>query len=224
MGGVGIGPPRHVVILPGAIAARIRIATIAARVTTIVGRRMMAIIAIGMPAAVVVEAVRIIMIEAASIVAIEAVRIVVVEAVRIVMVGAGRVIMIEAASIIAIEVARIVMVEAAAVILIEAARIIVVEAAAVIAVDPPVAAIAGIRIAVPPHHVPMRVLPFCIQLVAIFAHGGAVVPGICVAGRSHFPEHLANAATAIGLPKRRGTSAIWSGRSGSCIAGRSRTR
>ncbi|HLJ06047.1 MAG TPA: hypothetical protein VKT26_07235, partial [Acetobacteraceae bacterium] len=142
--------------------------------------------------------------------------IVVVEAVSIVMVGAVRVIMIEVASI--------VMVGAVCIILIEAARIIVVEAAAVIAVEPPVAAIAGIRIAVPPHHVPMRVLPFCIQLVAIFAHGGAVVPGICVAGRSHFPEHLANAATAIGLPKRRGTSAIWSGRSGSCIAGRSRTR
>ena len=208
MGGVGIGPPRHVVILPGAIAARIRIATIAARVTTIVGRRMMAIIAIGMPAAVVVEAVRIIMIEAVS----------------IVMVGAVRVIMIEAASIVAIEVARIVMVGAVRIFLIEAACIIVVEAAAVIAVDPPVAAIAGIRIAVPPHHVPMRVLPFCIQLVVIFAHGGAVVPGICVAGRLHLPEYLANAATAIGLPTRRGTSAIWSGRSGSCIAGRSRTR
>ncbi|HLY88573.1 MAG TPA: hypothetical protein VKQ27_06270 [Acetobacteraceae bacterium] len=191
VGVVGIGPPRHVAVLPGVIAARIRIATVAARVTTIVGGRMMAIIAIGMPAAVVVEAARIVM----------------------------------------VEVAAVILIEVAAVILIEAARIVVVEAAAVIAVEPPVAAIAGIRIMVPPHHVPMRVLPLRIQLVVICAHGGAVVPGICVAGRSHLPEHLANAATALGLTGHRGSSAIWRRlilpygcRSGSCIAGLSLTR
>ena len=158
-----------------------------------------------------------------DVIAIEMAAAVVVEAMRIVMV--------EAPSIIPIEVASIVSIEVTAVILIEAARIVVVEAASVISVEPPMAAIPGIRIAVPPHHFPMFFLPLRIQLVVIFAHGGAVVPVVCVAGRSHLPEHFANAATALGLPRRCSTPAIGSRliipsgcRSGNCIAGRSLTR
>ena len=220
---VRIGPPRHVVALPGSIAARIGIATLAAGVTTIVRVNVVDVIAIGMSAAVVVEAMRIVMVEAPSIVAIEMATIIVIEAPSIVAIEMAAIIVIEAPSIVPIEVA--------AVILIEAARIVVVEAAAVIAVEPPVAAIPGVCITARPHHVPMRVLSFGIQLVVIFAYGSAVVPVVRVAGRSHLPKHLANAATALGLPGRRSTSATWSRLvipsgwcGGTCIAGRSLTR
>jgi hypothetical protein len=165
----------------------------------------------------------IIVIHMMAVIAIGMVIAVVVETVIIIMTEAVRIIVIEAVCI--------VMPEAMGIVVIEAMGIVVIEAVRIVVVEPPVTTIVTVRSVVRPHHVPMFFLPLGIQLVVIFAHGGAVVPGIRVASRSHLLEHIAYTVTVPGLSGRRSASAIGkcvvipaACRTHNCIAGRSLAR